>query len=220
LGITPEDWDLEFEGWSHLMFDASSALGEKRYALQAVILKGLGNYYCKQNRHSEAKKVYRDALELFEKVGNMRQMAGCALNIGVAHLHKGEYAKAADLFREAREAYELAGDNEKAALADINLGTAYSSLKDYPKSIELYKKAAAQFEILGLPERVALCEQKLLAVRMKKIRDREEGVSQDLVDLFGTSGMRILLLVSFLMSIISIPRHQRLKALTETTNIG
>lgn len=98
-------------------------------------LNMIGNVYKKQNDYKNAQKYYEMALEKAEKAGDLDNLAGININLGIMHDFAGEYPQAIARYLKALDYFEKKGDRHSMAMAYSNIGIVHFYNRDYAEAI-------------------------------------------------------------------------------------
>jgi CHAT domain-containing protein/Tfp pilus assembly protein PilF len=102
-----------------------------------------------QSKYAQAMAIYELAMEMAERSGDKKAVAGALRGIGTVHLLKGDYAHALERLQESLSLSEGIGDRDGIARALVNIGILRQRQGDYAKSLESHKKGLNLMEELG-----------------------------------------------------------------------
>ncbi len=108
--------------------------GEAAYASQCLsILNNRGQF-------REALEIAKDALELYKKVGQPRELAVAYLNVGSEWHYLSDFNTAADNYLEAKKYADRANDVDMLRKATNNLASVFLSLAQFEKGRQYAQK--------------------------------------------------------------------------------
>jgi predicted ATPase/predicted Ser/Thr protein kinase len=99
--------------------------------------------------HAERRRSYREAVERYEEVGDVRRAAGAELNLADAANRVGAYADAADALRAAIAKSARVGNVLWEGYATLNLGYALSMLGRRDDALEALEQAQRMGDAAG-----------------------------------------------------------------------
>ena len=113
---------------------------------ESNILTNMGNVYMDVlAEYSKAEELFREALEIKQRLGEVHFAAVIQGNLGVCHKNRGDYQKALEYYFKAlnvaRETRHKSGEAKK--LSDI--ASIYTDVCDYQKAFSYYKDALTIF---------------------------------------------------------------------------
>jgi len=97
-------------------------------------LIGISYYY--EGAYQEALKHYRTSAEIFERMGDKKQVANIFNNIGIVYEYIGEYDKSLSAHYRSLELRRELNDGYDIAMSQLNIGTLYNAKADYIKALE------------------------------------------------------------------------------------
>ena len=103
----------------------------------------LGDIYTTLGRPGEAVEILERGLELAERVGNVEEIGGCLINLGLAQLALGAFAEAIACNERAIAEFERIGHGSGRALGYSNLAWVLANRGDYEEA-ELYCEKAIE----------------------------------------------------------------------------
>jgi tetratricopeptide (TPR) repeat protein len=118
--------------------------------LMADALNRLANVY---ETPEKAMPMYERALDLYQQAGDMRGQARCHINLGVAHMVRGDWDQTAKALNTALTLSRTLGMRDPWGAAAINLGAMYLKRGNFAKAREMMSEALAIFSSLGHRER-------------------------------------------------------------------
>ena len=106
-----------------------------------------GLLYGMQSKYDSSIYYYENAIRIFEKTGNNRQLGTCYSNIAIGYQQKANFPMALSYYQKALELAEARKDEIQQAYALVNIANVYNNMGDfaraestYLKDIELAKK--------------------------------------------------------------------------------
>ena len=114
----------------------------------------VGNIHFRQDEPREAIIHYDRALEGFEHLGNVQDIAAVLSNLAVCHTSLAKFAQAFSFYQRARDVCVRNGLMALAAQADYNIAYLHYLRGDYRAARELYKRCRQD----GDPYHSALCD--------------------------------------------------------------
>ncbi len=143
----------------------------------ASALSGIGVIHDCMNNSAKALVYYREALPIYEEVGNQRGIGSCHTNIGIVCCDLHDNAKALEHFQTALNIYEQLGDKNSMSITLDYMGNAYRDTatnlseddKDrygefLSKSLESYQKGLRLSQEIG-----AMDKQESILENMSKV---------------------------------------------------
>ncbi len=144
--INKGDFDRSLE----LTLKAKSELEDSCPQELGRILMGEGIAYYHRGFFDEAMKLYRDALDTFEKAGDVDEdIANVLRMIGSIYQSKGEYDDALEHQEKCLEMAEKAGHNYLVAAALNNIGTIHYHRGVMNLALEFYERSLRLREKIG-----------------------------------------------------------------------
>ena len=122
-----------------LLNDATDEL-DRAGALQQISM-----LYCKMHHAEKGEGALKEALDIFEKLGNSKGTATCLKTQGNNISSKGDHIGAMNLYKLAIEKYRLTGDVHGEANCYYNLGLQYQITKQFDKAIDSLQDAIVGF---------------------------------------------------------------------------
>jgi tetratricopeptide (TPR) repeat protein len=139
---------------SHLGYASAGVLGD--LAEQADMANNLGIALKEVGRRADAIDLYKIAIELHTRNGNIYGAAKAWNNLGVALKDVGRRGEAVRACRAAVDAYLRTGDARKEAGAWSNLGGALATNGQAEEAADAHEKAAELYQEIGDHENVAM----------------------------------------------------------------
>jgi len=120
-------------------------LAAERAACQAVALWGQGN----PDSLRGAIDLYKNALVIWQRLGERRYEAEAATNLGNLHRSLGEINRAAEFYESALPRWRELGETAREAELLASLGGAYGPLGESERAVALSTRAVELFRGLG-----------------------------------------------------------------------
>ena len=117
--------------------------------LAAQTLNELGMIAYLQGDYPEARQLYGQSLEIFERLGDQSGRANSLHQLGMVAQQQGDYAEARQLYGQSLEIKERLGDQSGRANFLHQLGTIAQQQGDYAEMRQLYGQCLEIFERLG-----------------------------------------------------------------------
>jgi signal transduction histidine kinase len=117
--------------------------------LNGDILMTQGAIALDQSRTQRAFGLFRQAHDIFVKIGDTRAQAIALQNIGTIYSDAGDQRSVLRYYAQAAEVHR--GDQGLAQTAANNLGTAYKELGDLPRADAQYRQALALARVVASP---------------------------------------------------------------------
>jgi len=117
--------------------------------LHGDVLMTRGGIALDENRVRDAFNLFRQAHDIFDRLGEARSEAIALQNIGTIYSFAGDQRSVLRYYAQAREVYP--GDPTLAQAAANNLGTAYRELKEFARADEEFRRAVALARKLESP---------------------------------------------------------------------
>ena len=116
---------------------------------QAVLLLQLGQILARQERRKEARALFEQLLEAFQKLGSTQLAATCLFHLGNVALHERRLNDALALHQRALEARRRE-ENLKALGASLSaLGSVFLAMDRFSEALDFYRQAAEVLEHHG-----------------------------------------------------------------------
>ena len=109
----------------------------------------LGDIYTTLDRTAEAVQTLELGLELAERVGNVEEIGGCLINLGLAHLAQGSFAQAIACNERAIAEFERIGHGAGRAIGYSNLAWALANSGDYDEAERYCEQAIELARSIG-----------------------------------------------------------------------
>jgi class 3 adenylate cyclase/tetratricopeptide (TPR) repeat protein len=121
----------------------------------ASTMRVLGGTYRSLRRLDEAASALRQGLELAERVGNVEEIGGCLLNLGVVEATRDAKEEALVCFRRAVSEYERTRHGSGRAIAYSNLAYMLTLCEQYDEALEYCRRALDVAEAIGHSRTIA-----------------------------------------------------------------
>jgi predicted ATPase len=128
-----------------LMGDAAPA------AVRAKALSRAGALERDQGDYTQAFSLLKQALELYESLGDRWGIAQTFNAIGYAEHEQGDYARATDYYQRSLALFRELGDTRATAYLLNNLGNVAKEQADYEQAAAIHEQALALFRQSGDP---------------------------------------------------------------------
>ncbi|MFW9872962.1 MAG: tetratricopeptide repeat protein [Candidatus Thorarchaeota archaeon] len=109
----------------------------------------LGDIYNILEDAQKAIESYREALQLFEQLGNLKGKSICLNSIGKINISQGEHQEALRLFEEALQIDDKLDDVNDAAIDLTNIALIHYLERNFNEALRVYEKALHYYEKLG-----------------------------------------------------------------------
>jgi adenylate cyclase len=109
----------------------------------------LGDIYTTIGRPDEAVTTLERGLELAQRVGNIEEIGGCLINLGLAHLALGAYSEAVACNERAIAEFERIGHGSGRALGYSNLAWVLANRGDYDEAERYCEQAIELSRSIG-----------------------------------------------------------------------
>ncbi|MEH2456205.1 tetratricopeptide repeat protein [Nostoc sp.] len=115
----------------------------------ASIYHCLGILKANKGEVDEAIALYKESLEINERIGNVQGKAATLHNLGYIYAYKGEVDEAIALYKESLEIKERIGDVQGKAATLHNLGYIYANKGEVEQAIALFNQSLEINERIG-----------------------------------------------------------------------
>ncbi len=179
-------WHLVYDvGWTHFQqgqdqqaracFQAALDLsGAGCLQVRGVALRNLAQIAREYDRdYDEARRLYLEALSIFEQLQDKRWIAICKGGLGVLALLQHDVSQAERYLTDARELNEQLGEIEGLVSNISDLGQVALEQNDFPKAGSLLGESSRLARDKELPEEEAYAE-----VRLARLRERQGRVDE------------------------------------------
>ena len=126
--------------------NAGAGRGEK---VLAESKEGESSALQRMGRYDESARRSREALVLFESLGDPRGRAAALHGIGYVHVARGEYGEAQRRYDESLAIYRTTEDVRGGAFTLNGIGQVLAELGDYAGALLRYQEALAVFRAIG-----------------------------------------------------------------------
>lgn len=109
--------------------------------LQAQILRELGVAHKFLNNNTKALFFYRQAIDLYDQIGDEMGMASCNNSIAIIHTYQKDYASALRYFKKTVSLHKNRPKTMFLAKAYNNLGFVYNKMGDYESALYWFQKS-------------------------------------------------------------------------------
>ncbi len=130
----------------------------KTYTIEAMQICSITKYYKGKGKallnlgvteailgeNDKAESSFKNALELYQSLGDEFGIIAAKINLGHLHSRTGEYKEALVFLTQAYNQSKITGNKEQIAKASNNLGILYSDIGDYNKAIE-YQSISSKY---------------------------------------------------------------------------
>jgi serine phosphatase RsbU (regulator of sigma subunit) len=132
-------------------------LGEKNKIreIQAEALFYRGRIYSRMNRSEEALESYNASLDIWQDMGNDKEIATVLNSLGSYFSARADFANAIPYFERTLEIREDLNDTRGMGIAMNNLGNQHLQLGNFDDAIEYYKQASEIFRELNFEAGIA-----------------------------------------------------------------
>jgi tetratricopeptide (TPR) repeat protein len=101
--------------------------------------------------YDEALKQYQKALEISEKIGDIKGVSYSLHQIGMIYQDKGDYDEALKQYQKSMEIKEKIGDIPGLAISMGQMGNLYLQKKEFANALEFFIRAFLIFTKIGSP---------------------------------------------------------------------
>ena len=123
---------------------------------EAIVLRLQGVVYHSKGELDKAQKLYRRSLDIWEKVGDKKEISTVMNNLGVLFKTKGELHKALDYYENSSKFYYEIGNKDDIATSLNNIGNIYRLQGELEKALENYKQSLSYWEEFGNNQFISL----------------------------------------------------------------
>lgn len=109
--------------------------------LEATLLNNLGVIADNRAEWDRAIGIYKQSLEIFERIGDMHSMAQTFNNLANVYSDKGEWERAIRMYEQSLEAFESTCDMHGMAQTWGNLGIVYRQMGEWEQAIQMYERS-------------------------------------------------------------------------------
>ncbi|HLP61337.1 MAG TPA: tetratricopeptide repeat protein, partial [Candidatus Deferrimicrobium sp.] len=116
---------------------------------RSIIYGQIGNLFQGFGDYDTALIQYQKALEIVEKIGDIKGAASNLHNMGIIYQEKGDYGAALMQYQRSLETFEKSGDTKGVAAGLHEIGLIYQCKGDYDMALTQYKKSLEMHEKIG-----------------------------------------------------------------------
>ncbi|MGB5436409.1 MAG: tetratricopeptide repeat protein, partial [Maribacter sp.] len=127
----------------------------KRRSVSLKFLKGVAAYASHAITHLNNKgefrtalKISKDALKIYEELGNSKELAVAYLNVGSEWHYLSDFQQAAEYYLKAKKIADEISDRRLQRIINNNLASIFINLKDYEKGLRYAETSLAIAEEL------------------------------------------------------------------------
>ena len=117
--------------------------------VKAAIIHNLAIIYADQGKVTRAIALYKESLELNEKIGNLPGKASTLHCLAIVYANRGEVDEAIALYQQSLELYEKIGHLQGKAASLHQLAGIYAKQGDITRAIALYQQSLELYEKIG-----------------------------------------------------------------------
>lgn len=101
------------------------------------------------NSHEQSLMYYGEALNIYKKLGERREVIKCYINIGISYRYQSNYPKALEYYLQALDAAEDLGDKDLLSGCYNSIGVLYRYQENYSQALDYYNKGLKISEEIG-----------------------------------------------------------------------
>ncbi len=139
----------------------------------------LGDIYATLDRPEDAAQILRYGLALAQRVGNVEEIGGCLLNLGVAESTRGAVADAVTYYEHAIAEFERIGHGSGRAIGYSNLAWELANNGDYERAEDYCLKAIELSRSIGHLLVTAETTDTMALIRLRRGQADEAGVEAE-----------------------------------------
>jgi class 3 adenylate cyclase/tetratricopeptide (TPR) repeat protein len=128
----------------------------------------IGDAYRQLGRLDEAAEALERGLELAERIGNIEEIGGCLINLGIVNMHRELLAEATTSLRRAIEEFERVGHGAGRALGYATLAETLVHAGELDEALEYSHKALELARAIKHPLAAADATQAIAAIRLRQ----------------------------------------------------
>jgi adenylate cyclase len=136
----------------------ASSIKNKEKADSLLII---GEKYQNNGKFLDALVFFKKSLNIYQNLGENKDIGNCLNKIGTAYYYKGDYLKALSYYNQCKQIYEKIKFKKGVSSALNNMGAVYYYLGNYPKSLEFYNQSAVIQKKLGDKKIIAATTQNI-----------------------------------------------------------
>jgi len=130
--------------WGHIelaMSILSQSIETTSNITKAYATGQLANMYQGLGDWKTALRMYSEVKEIFEKEGDLKNLATALHQMGMIHQHLGNYTEAAELYQQSLDIFKEVGDMLSFATTLHNLGIIHQRQGNYAEAAKLYQQS-------------------------------------------------------------------------------
>jgi adenylate cyclase len=139
----------------------------------ATALRIEGNVYFAIGRLDDAGATLRRGLSIAERVGNVEEIGGCLINLGLVELELGNVAEAIELDRRAIDEFERIGHGSGRTIAYGNLAEKLAAAGELDEALRYAELARAVATEIGHARTVADVQRTMARILLRQGRPAE-----------------------------------------------
>jgi adenylate cyclase len=137
----------------------------------------VGDAYRQLGRLDEGADALEQGLALAERIGNIEEIGGCLINLGIVNMHRELIAEATSSLRRAIEEFERVGHGAGRALSYATLAETLVHAGELEEALEYSHKALELAQSIKHPLATADAIQTIAAIRLRQ-GDFDEAVAR------------------------------------------
>jgi adenylate cyclase len=137
----------------------------------------VGDAYRQLGRLDEAADALEQGLQLAERIGNIEEIGGCLINLGIVNMHRELIAEATSSLRRAIEEFERVGHGAGRALSYATLAETLVHAGELDEALEYSHRALELARSIKHPLATADAIQAIAAIRLRQ-GDFDEAVAR------------------------------------------
>jgi adenylate cyclase len=131
-------------------------------------LRIVGDAYRQLGRLDDAADALERGLELAERIGNIEEIGGCLINLGIVNMHRKMLAEATSSLRRAIDEFERVGHGAGRALGYATLAETLVHSGELDDALEYSQKALELARSIKHPLATADAIQAIAAIRLRQ----------------------------------------------------
>ena len=116
---------------------------------EAIVLRLQGVVYHSKGDLDKAERLYKRSLDIWEKIGDKKELSTVMNNLGVLFKTKGELHKALDYYENSSKLCQEIGNKDDIATSLNNIGNVYRLQGELEKALKNYKQSLNYWEEIG-----------------------------------------------------------------------